>query len=284
MAPASKAPGLLRLQRVLADAGVAARRACEEMIEAGRVAVNGEVVRRLPVFVDPRTDQVSVDGRPVRAPARHVYVMLNKPADTLVTGADEPGLARRTVMHLVDHPAAPRLYPVGRLDFASTGLVLLTNDGELANRLTHPRFGVTKTYHITVRSGIDASALAAIGAKLRAAPEGEARRGPRGPMGRAPDLSIVRQDSSKAVIEVTLREAQNRRLRDVLKHLGMPVRRLERVAIGPVRLAGLAPGRWRELTRDEVRLLRSAGRAAARGQTRAGGSPINTRAGRARPG
>lgn len=251
MAPTEKpaSPGV-RLQRVLADAGVAARRICEDMIERGRVRVNGEIVRRLPVFVDPATDRIEVDGRVLPPPARPVYVMLHKPERMLVTTADEPGKDRATIMELVDHPAAERLFPVGRLDFDSSGLVLLTNDGDLAHRLTHPRFETTKTYHAVVRGGVDDASLAAIRekARLAAGGSGEARLG----------LTVLERDPARTVLEVTLHEARNRQLRDILKHLGMPVKHLTRVAIGPLRLSGLASGRWRELSREELKALRGA--------------------------
>ncbi|GJQ29247.1 MAG: pseudouridine synthase [Phycisphaerae bacterium] len=248
--PASRG---VRLQRVLADAGVAARRVCEAMIEQGRVRVNGEVVRTLPVFVDPARDRIEADGKPVVAASRHVYVMLHKPERMLVTTADEPGMDRATIMELVDHPAAARLFPVGRLDFDSSGLVLLTNDGDLAHRLTHPRYEVPKTYHVLVRGGLDEAALGAVREKMRlaGARDGDA---PHGRLG----LAVGAREPGRTILEVTLREARNRQLRDVLKHLGMPVKKLTRVALGPLRLTGLASGRWRELTREELRDLRAA--------------------------
>src|SRR5690606_13551855 len=157
--PSTAPPHLERLQRVMADAGVASRRACEELIARGAVEVNGEVVTELPIFVDPREDRILVEGRPLPKRGggdRNIYIMLNKPERTLTTVTDErefggEGGGRRTVMDLVDHPARARLFPVGRLDYATRGLVLLTNDGELANKLTHPRYGVHKTYEAVVK-------------------------------------------------------------------------------------------------------------------------------------
>lgn len=255
----STTPRGVRLQRVLADAGVAARRACEELIEQGHVRVNGQTVRRLPIFVDPASDRIEVDGRLVKPPSRRLYVMLHKPERTLVTAADEPGMGRATVMNLVDHPAADRLFPVGRLDFDSTGLVLLTNDGELANRLTHPRYGVTKTYQVVVKGGLDPQAAEAIRTKSRLASQREDQERGRVVRGSgAPEIRVVGREPGKTLLEVTLREARNRQLRDVLKHLGMPVKKLTRIGIGPLQLKGLAIGRWRELTRDELQALRAA--------------------------
>ena len=271
----------VRLQRLLADAGVAARRTCEAMIEAGRVRVNGEVVRRLPVFVDPERDRIEVDGVGIRRDIRSIYIMLHKPERVLVTTGDEPGADRPTVMQYVDHPSRERLFPVGRLDFASTGLVLLTNDGELANRLTHPRFGVTKTYQAVVRGDLDDAALDAIRVKAGLAKvqgRGQERlRALRSGGGEAPPstgelgLRIVKREAGRTLLEVTLREARNRELRDILAHLGMPVKKLARVAIGTLELRGLAVGQWRELTRDEVRQLRDA-------TSRPGRAPRQTRA------
>jgi 23S rRNA pseudouridine2605 synthase len=247
----------VRLQRVLADAGVAARRACEDLITQGHVRVNGTLVRTLPAFVDPEHDRIEVDGRPVSISRRRLYVMLHKPERVLVAG-DDPG-GRATVAALVDHPSGERLFPVGRLDFETTGLVLMTNDGELANRLTHPRYEVPKTYHVVVRGGVDDAAIDAIRTKFYlAARREDAEEGVSRRAAPPPDISIAQREPGRTTLEVTLREARNRLLRDVLKHLGMPVKKLTRVAIGPLRLTGVAVGHWRELTRDEIRLLRDA--------------------------
>jgi len=140
----SKLDNKVRLQRWMADAGVAARRVCEQLIEEGKVRVNGRVTKKLPVFVDPQEDRIEVSGRLIQPPARHVYIMLNKPERVLVAAADEPGLERTKVTDLVRHALAPRLFPVGRLEWDAQGLVLLTNDGAFAQRLTHPRYSVPK--------------------------------------------------------------------------------------------------------------------------------------------
>lgn len=258
------------MQRVLADAGVAARRVCEAMIEQGRVRVNGAVVRKLPVFVNPGTDRIEVDGVGITKPSRLIYVMLHKPERMLVTTADEPGMDRATIMELVDHPAADRLFPVGRLDFDSSGLVLLTNDGELANRLTHPRYEVTKTYHVLVRGEVDDAGITAIREKVKLA---GGRDG--GPRAATLGVSIATREPGRTILEVTLHEARNRQLRDILKHLGMPVKKLARVALGPLRLIGLASGHWRELTRDEIKHLRGA--AKAEPGTRPASKPMRAR-------
>lgn len=264
---------MVRLQRVLADAGVAARRRCEMLIEEGRVEVNGEVRDRLPIFVDPTKDRIVVDGRPIprtRA-TRKIYLMLHKPERTLVTAADEPGVDRRTIMDLVEHPAKPRLFPVGRLDFESTGLVLLTNDGEIANVLSHPRFGVEKVYHAMIKRAIDETHLAELQEVINKAAREEAKsRGRIGSPG--VELAMIRRESGRTLLSVTMRAGANRAVRDVLMNAGCPVKKLTQVKLGPLQLRGVALSHWRELTRDEVRALRQILSEARRGR-RGGISP-----------
>lgn len=278
----------VRLQRVLAAAGVAARRVCEQMILDGRVQVNGEVVRTLPVFVDPSQDHVVVDGRglprakkPTHASQGHslagalgrpVYIMLHKPAKVLSSTRDEGG--RRTVMDLVQHPAAARLFPVGRLDFHGSGLVLLTNDGDLANRLTHPRFGIEKIYLAHVKGVLDEAFVADVerglnAKQLRASHEmaeaaAEVSFGPRRVMARAARrpgsirVALSRTHEDKTVLEVRLVDAGPRSVPDMLAEAGLRVVKLSRVGIGPLALRGVGAGRWRELENAEVKALRMA--------------------------
>lgn len=251
--------GLVRLQRVMAAAGVASRRDCEVLIEEGHVTVNSKVVRKLPVLIDPDVDQVHVDGRPLRKPERRIYIMVNKPARVLCTTRDDPafldakGQGRPTILDLVSHPAKPRLFPVGRLDYHTTGLVLLTNDGELANKLTHPSHGVPRTYEALVRRSANETDLNEL-ARESVRPE----RGARGRESRAKavQLSFVKHDSDRTLIRVSLTEGPNRSVPDVLARLGFHVKRLERVAIGPLELSGIPVGGWRELTRSELTLLK----------------------------
>lgn len=257
-------PRRVRLHRVLAEAGVASRRACESLIEKGLVRVNGRVVRENPVLVDPDSDHIEVRGEAVGTPARHIYVMLNKPTRTLCTARGEAGDARRTVLDLVDHPGALRLYPVGRLDFDTTGLLLLTNDGELANRLTHPRFGVTKTYHAVVRGRLDDGDAENIAKGIYLAERRDGRTVGATRTARV-GVRIHKRDRDRTVLELTLKEGRNRQVRRLLASVGCPVKKLERVAMGPLRLKGVARGAWRELTRDEIRSLR---RAVASGRAR----------------
>ncbi len=243
-----------RLQKVMAAAGVGSRRHCEDLIEAGAVAVNGEPVTTLPAWVDPQYDRITVEGRPIRQPTRFVYVMLNKPKHTVTTSDDPQG--RRTPAELVQHPSGARLYPVGRLDQDTTGLLLLTNDGDLANRLAHPRYGVHKTYHATVRGELDEDAVRELENGLYLAD----RRGVGGSARRTKParIKLIRRDRGKSLLEVTLREGRNRQVRRMLANVGYPVRKLRRVKIGPLQLKGLALGEWRNLTTAEVRALRRA--------------------------
>ncbi len=246
-----------RLQRVLADAGVAARRACEELIEEGRVTVNGDLVDKLPAWVNAELDRIEVDGRPIPRRERRLYIMLNKPTRTLTTAADEPGSDRRTVLDLVDHPSKARLFPVGRLDYDTVGLILLTNDGAFANKLTHPRFGVAKTYRAVVKGSIADEDVGHLeeGIYLAERKEGRTVGATRTARVR---IQVVRRDRERTVLELQLHEGRNRQVRRMLASVGCPVKKLERVAMGPVKLKGLPRGAWRELDRHELRALRAA--------------------------
>ncbi|MCK4872642.1 MAG: rRNA pseudouridine synthase [Phycisphaerales bacterium] len=241
-----------RLQKVLARAGVGSRRECETLIESGVVSVNGHVLVELPVWVDPAHDRITVSGRPIRPSEQHVYIMLNKPKETISTNDDPAG--RRRAIDLIDHPDRPRLFPVGRLDKDTTGLLLLTNDGELANHLTHPRYGVHKTYHALVRGDLNEEAVADLerGIFLAERRKGGARRA------KAVRFKLLRRDRGKTLIEVTLREGRNRQVRRMMLRVGCPVKKLRRIRLGPLALKGLAVGQWRELTSREVRALRRA--------------------------
>jgi 23S rRNA pseudouridine2605 synthase len=247
----------VRLQRAMADAGVASRRGCEQLIEDGLVTVNGKMVTDLPAWVNPEEDRIVVDGKVVEAAERKVYVMLNKPARTLSSAKDEPGADRRTVVEMVDHPAASRLFPVGRLDYETVGLILLTNDGEMANRLTHPRYGVPKTYRVTVKGSLDENAAEELERGIYLA---QRKSGETVGAGRTAhiELEVIARDKNKTVVELTLREGRNRQVRRMLAAVGYPVIKLERVGMGPVELKGLARGQWRELTRHEIQDLKRA--------------------------
>lgn len=252
----------VRLQKHMAAAGVGSRRACERMISEGQVMVNGEVVRDLPVLVDPAEDRISVKGlelpRAPRARAkanRKIYVMLYKPRQTLSTLHDPDG--RRTVRDLVQHPSRARLYPVGRLDYDTMGLVLLTNDGEFANRLTHPSFGVRKTYRAIVKGALGEEDVAKLEEGIYLAERRDGRTD--GASRTKPaTLEIVRREPARTILDITLSEGRNRQVRRMLARVGCPVRKLTRIRIGPVRLKGVRLGEWRELSASEVGALKRA--------------------------
>jgi 23S rRNA pseudouridine2605 synthase len=255
----------------MADAGVASRRECERLIEAGAVEVNGTVVTTLPVFVDPAEDRIVVDGKPIRkTPERRLYLMLNKPPRTLTTLSDEPGSDRRTVMDLIDHPQKGRLFPVGRLDYDTVGLLLITNDGDLANKLTHPKFGVPKTYRVVVKGRIEENAVAELERGIFLA---DRKAGQTDGASRTAkvEVRIVTLERDRTTLELTLREGRNRQVRRLLAAVGFPVKSLERIGMGPVRLKGVARGQWRELDVREVgSLKRAAGMDGPRGKEGAG--------------
>lgn len=226
----------MRLNAYLARAGVASRRGADELIKAGRVTVNGEP-GQLNTFVQSR-DRVAVDGELV-ALQKLTYLLLNKPAGVVTTARDPQG--RRTVVDLV--PAEPRVVPVGRLDADTTGALLLTNDGQLAHRLAHPRYGVEKTYEATVEGEPDDATLQALrdGIELDDGPTAPARV-----RRLAPDR-----------LELILHEGRNRQVRRMLEVVGHPVTHLRRSAYAGLTLEGLEPGRWRELEPSEVDALRA---------------------------
>ena len=222
------------------------------MIETGAVVINGHRISELPIWVDPARDKIVVEGRTIRPPQKFVYVMLNKPRETVTTNEDPKG--RRKPIDLVDHPSHVRLYPVGRLDKDTTGLLLLTNDGELANRLTHPRYGVHKTYHATVRGELSDEAIAELERGIFLT--GRGRSGGRKTM--PAKVKLLRRDRGKTLLEITLREGRNRQVRRMLIDVGYPVKKLRRVRLGPLQLKGLAVGEWRDLTSREVSALKRA--------------------------
>ena len=231
-----------RLQKVLAHAGIASRRRAEELITAGRVTVNGEVVKELGVKVNPRRDVVHVDGRQVGKPEQHVYFLLHKPRGVLSAAGDARG--RRTVVDLV--PSGARLYPVGRLDLESEGLILLTNDGELAYRLAHPRYEHEKEYRVLVEG--------------RPAPEALDRLrkgvGMEGGWTLPAQVQVEREADSNTWLRIVLKEGRKRQIRRMVEAVGYRVLRLIRVRIGPLHLSDLKPGASRPLTAGELRAIK----------------------------
>ena len=233
-----------RLQKLLSAAGVCSRRAAETYLTAGRVTVNGEPAR-LGQKADPDRDEILVDGRPLAPRAKPVYILLNKPRGYVTTLSDEQG--RKTVAELVADCGA-RVYPVGRLDLDSEGLLLLTNDGDWAQHLLHPSHEVEKTYHVSVFGPV-AGAAARLAAMTDL--EGEPIRPAR--------VEVLRQTSRTAVLAVTIHEGKNRQVRRMCAQCGLTVKRLRRVQEGPLKLGNLPSGKWRDLSENEVEALRTEG-------------------------
>ena len=229
----------IRLQKVLAAAGIASRRASEQMIADGRVEVNGKVVDVQGMRVNPNTDVIRVDGARIPPPRQHVYLAFNKPRGVVSTLDDPEG--RPTLAQYVES-RKERLFHVGRLDADTEGLLILTNDGEFAHRLAHPSYEISKTYVAEVAGTVDRATL------------NKLRRGlilDDGPV-RADEIRLVSAAAERSMVTVTLHEGRNRIVRRMLDSVGHPVRRLSRVAIGPVKLGNLKPGESRDLDRDEL--------------------------------
>ncbi len=232
---------LERLQKILAHAGVASRRKAEEMIQQGRVTVNGQIVTQLGTKVDPAHDDIRVDGGRLKMATSRVYILLNKPAGILSVMDDERG--RRSLGDLVSLPM--RLYPVGRLDVNSEGLILLTDDGELANLLTHPRYKHEKEYRVLVSGHPTEKTLEAWqrGVVLEGQHTAPAR------------VTVIRTERDATMLRIIMHEGRKRQIRDVASLLGHPVRELVRVRMGPLLLGTLGSGQWRHLTDQEVLAL-----------------------------
>ena len=234
----------MRLQKYLSECGVASRRKSEEMIESGIVKVNGKVAS-IGDKVDPKHDTVTVRGKKVLKQKNNVYIMLNKPRGFITTMNDE--MDRKCVAMLVENAPA-RVYPVGRLDRESEGMLLFTNDGEFANALTHPSKHVSKTYRVTVRPPVSEEQLTKIATGIviddrKTAPA---------------DVRVVLREENRVVLEIVLYEGRNRQIRKMCEEIGLDVARLRRIAVGSVKLGMLKQGDWRELSEEEIRKLKLA--------------------------
>jgi len=233
---------MMRINRYLAACGLGSRRAVENLIRERRIAVNGEIIDSLATRIDEELDRVTLDGNHLAPAADSVYVLLNKPKGYITTASDEKG--RRTVLELV--PLPQRIFPVGRLDYNTTGLLLLTNDGELAHRLTHPRFKVPKLYHAVLESPFDPQHFEPLttGVTLED--------------GITQPCSARFYGDSRQEVEIELREGRQQQVRRMFAALGYRVKNLGRVRFGPIKLSGLPRGEWRYLEDEEVRSLRAA--------------------------
>ena len=238
-------PGAVRLQKIISQAGIASRRAAEKLIAEGRVTVNGETVREMGTKADPSTDDIRIDGRRVKSAERLRYILLYKPVGYVTTRSDPQ--RRRTVIDLL-RGVREYVYPVGRLDYDTEGLLLLTNDGDLAAKLTHPRHGVERTYEARVAGVPDENAVDRL---RRGIPLDGRRTLPA-------DVLLInkgRRDHN-GVLSITIREGRNRQVRRMLEAVGHPVRALKRITVGPISDRRLKPGQWRDLTTEEVQALK----------------------------
>lgn len=232
-----------RLQKIIAERGVASRRAAEKMILEGRVSVNGQQVDRLGTKADPEQDEICVDGKLLpTAQARPIYLLLYKPAGYITSANDERG--RRTVLDLVD--TRERVYPVGRLDYLTSGLLLLTNDGALTNGLLHPKGEVPKEYECAVFGRVTRSQLDKLerGVRLRDGKTAPAR------------AFVSGKSGNKTVINITIHEGRNRQVRRMMEAVGLRVAWLKRKSFAGLTLRGLTPGKWRHLTAEEIKMLK----------------------------
>ena len=234
----------MRLNKFLAEAGIASRRGSDEIIRAGRVTVNGNKPEEMGVLVDPESDEVKIDGRLVTLRRHSVYCMLNKPVGYLTTVTDPHG--RKTVMELLkDIPE--RIYPVGRLDFDTDGLLLITNDGSLSNTLTHPRYQIEKEYRVEVRGNPTPNQLNVLESGILLD----------GRLTSPAKINIDSVSSRKTSLLVTVKEGRKRQIRLMFRHIGFEVNGLTRLRIGPIHLGSLKGSCWRYLTETEVKKLRS---------------------------
>lgn len=231
-----------RLQKLISQAGVASRRHAESLITCGRVTVNGQIVTELGTKADPAKDRIAVDGKLLSFGARHLYILLNKPVGYLTALSDNRG--RQLVTELLTD-VSERVFPVGRLDYNTEGLLLLTNDGEWANRLMHPRNEVEKEYHVRVRGKVNESQLKMLAAGI------ELEDGKTAPA----TVKMVKSGDNNDWISITIHEGRNRQVRRMCEAVSLFVVRLKRVRYGSLSVSPLRPGEYRELTQEEARAL-----------------------------
>jgi pseudouridine synthase len=251
-----------RLQKILSTAGIASRRAAEDLIREGRVTLNGRTVTALGTKADPSSDEIRVDGRRVKTAARRRYILLYKPRGYITTRSDPQH--RPTVIDLLTKGGVrDYVYPVGRLDYDSEGLLILTSDGDLAARLTHPRHGVAREYQVRVRGVPDRHALDRLARGIRL----EGRR--TAPAGVTLEKVLEEEEGgTQALLSFVIHEGRNRQVRDMCDAVGHPVVRLKRVRIGPISDDRIRPGEFRDLTQQEIAQLKRAGDRVTEGPTR----------------
>jgi 23S rRNA pseudouridine2605 synthase len=237
----------VRLQKVIADAGVASRRKAEELIRQGRVTVNGRVSTEMGLKVDPARDHVKVDGRHLKPAAPKAYVMLNKPGGVLTT-LEGPGVDGRLTVQQFLHGVRQRVFPVGRLDYDAEGLLLLTNDGQLAQRLLHPRYHIPKMYLVKVKGILDDAQIRTLESGVRL------DDGLTGPA----QVRKVRKTEENSWIELTISEGRSHQVKRMLEVVGHPVLKLKRLRVGPLKLGNLPIGEYRFLTDPEIHRLKTA--------------------------
>jgi 23S rRNA pseudouridine2605 synthase len=242
--PERQAPaGMIRLQKILAEAGVDSRRKCEELILDGAVTVNGHTLSELPAFANPETDDIRVHGRRLHKPQR-VYFLFNKPKNIICTNFDPQG--RPKVIDYID--CDERIFCVGRLDASTTGAILLTNDSQLANRLTHPKFELSKTYEVTLRGKVEGEVIEKIKTGVWLS-EGKTQKA---------FVKVLSRNNLETVLEISLGQSLNRQIHRIMARVGFKVKSLKRTCIGNIRMKGIGPGCWRPLTASEVRYLYTA--------------------------
>lgn len=234
----------VRLQKFIADAGLASRRAAEKMIARGDVKVNGQVVTEMGIKIDPTKDEVTYKSKVLRKQAEHEYYLLHKPTRVVSTAADEKG--RTNVVDMVESPY--RLYPVGRLDFLSSGLLIMTNDGDLTYKLTHPKHEIDKTYTVKVEPPMSLAAVK----KLRAGVDLDGDGDKTQPC----KIKLIKDNKNTQTYTFILKEGKNRQIRRMVELVGCKVISLERCAIGKIKIDGLKYGQYRRLTKDEVAYLK----------------------------
>jgi len=235
-----------RLQKVMAEAGIASRRKCEEYITSGRVEVNGVRITELGYKVDPDKDEIRVDGRPIRKQQK-LYLAFNKPKGVITSVADPKG--RKVVLDYLKEIRA-RVYPVGRLDYDTEGLLILTNDGEFAHLLTHPKFHIPRTYLATVKGEVHGTVLEKLAAGV------QLEDGMTSPA--EVEYYDIDPDKNETIVSITIYEGRNRQVRRMFEAVGQPLLRLKRISFGPLQLGGLPRGKYRFLTPEEVKQLKDA--------------------------